>query len=254
MGIGPGAARVNGMVRGAAAIEAHPAAWHTARKTPEGPMTDFAERRRIMVDTQIRPSDVPRFPVIDAFLRIPREAFVPDGRQEAAYVEENLPIAPGRVMLEPRTLAKLVDALALGPEDLVLDVGSGLGYSAAILSRLAGTVVALESDDEMAREAEAALTRHGLDNAALVTGPLAEGAARHGPYDAILIQGGVETLPDAIADQLAEDGRIGAVFMDGALGEARIGRKHGGRIAWRLAFNATAPVLEGFEAARAFTL
>ena len=217
-------------------------------------MTDFAARRRIMVDTQVRPSDVTRFPVIDAFLRIPREAFVPEGRQEAAYVEENLAIAPGRVMLEPRTLAKLVDALALGPGDLALDVGSGLGYSAAILSRLAGTVVALEQDGDMAREAEATLSRLGLDNAAVVTGPLAAGAPQHGPYDAILIQGGIETLPEAVADQLADEGRIGAVFMDGALGEARVGRKHDGRIAWRLAFNAAAPVLEGFEATRAFTL
>lgn len=253
MGIGPGQGAVNG-ARPPPPIEAARRAWHMAPETPEGPMTDFAARRRMMVDTQIRPSDVTRFPVIDAFLRIPREAFVPEGRQEAAYVEENLPLGQGRVMLEPRTLAKLVDALALGPEDLVLDVGSGLGYSAAILSRLAGTVVALEEDEDMAREAEAALSQRGLDNAAVVTGPLSGGAPKHGPYDAILIQGGIESLPDAIADQLAEDGRIGTVFMDGALGEARIGRKHGGRIAWRLAFNAAAPVLGGFETARAFTL
>ena len=217
-------------------------------------MTDFATRRRMMVDTQIRPSDVTRFPVIDAFLRIPREAFVPEGRREAAYVEENLPLGEGRVMLEPRTLAKMTDALMLGPSDLVLDLGCGLGYSAAILSRLAGAVVAVEEDEEMAREAEAALAAHGLDNAAVVAGPLAQGAPRHGPYDAIVIQGGVEAVPAAIEDQLAEGGRIGALFMDGALGEVRIGRKHEGRIGWRLAFNAAAPVLPGFERARAFTL
>ena len=217
-------------------------------------MTDFAARRRMMVDTQIRPSDVTRFPVIDAFLRVPREAFVPESRLEAAYVEENLSLGEARVILEPRTMAKLVDALALGPEDLVLDVGSGLGYSAAILSRLAGTVVALEEDEEMAREAEATLAAHGHDNAAVVAGPLAEGASRHGPYDAILIEGAVEALPQAIEEQLAEGGRIGAIFMDGALGEARIGRKHDGRIGWRLAFNAAAPVLPGFAAPRGFTL
>ena len=217
-------------------------------------MTDFATRRRMMVDTQIRPSDVTRFPVIDAFLRIPREEFVPEGRREAAYVEENLALGERRVILEPRTLAKFADALRLAPSDLVLDLGCGLGYSAAILARLAGTVVAVEEDEEMAREAEAALAQHGIDNAAVTLAPLTEGAPVHGPYDAILIEGGIETLPQAIADQLAEGGRIGALFMEGALGEARVGRKHEGRIGWRLAFNAAAPVLPGFERGRAFAL
>ena len=217
-------------------------------------MTDFATRRRMMVDTQIRPADVTRFPVIDAFLRIPREAFVPEGMAEAAYVGENLDIGEGRVLLEPRTLAKLVDALVLGPSDLVLDIGCAQGYSAAILARLAGTVVAVESDADLAGEAEAALAAHGIDNAILVSGPLAEGAAMHGPYDAIVIEGGIEALPSGIEDQLAEGGRIGAIFMLGALGEARIGRKHEGRIVWRLAFNAAAPVLAGFEKQDSFVL
>lgn len=85
-------------------------------------MTDFAERRRMMVDTQIRPSDVTKFPIIEAMLAVPREAFVADAQREAAYADNNIDIAPGRVLLEPRTLAKMLDAIDVQPDELVLDV------------------------------------------------------------------------------------------------------------------------------------
>jgi protein-L-isoaspartate(D-aspartate) O-methyltransferase len=217
-------------------------------------MTDFAARRVMMVDSQIRPSDVTRYPVIAALLAVPRERFVPPALREAAYAGENLPLAPGRVLLEPRTFAKMIDALDIGPGDLVLHVGAGLGYGAAVLARLAEAVIALESERDLAAEAEAALAAEGADGAVVVTGALAEGMARHGPYDAILIEGGVEQVPQAILDQLKEGGRIAALFMSGALGEVRIGRKAGGSVGWRLAFNAAAPVLPGFAARREFAL
>lgn len=217
-------------------------------------MADFATRRRMMVDTQVRPSDVTKFPIIDAMLSVPREAFVPDALREAAYVGENLTIAPGRVMLEPRTLAKLLDALDIQPSDLVLDLGTGLGYAAAVLGRLADAVVAVEEDAALAAEAQQILSLQGVDNAAVVAGPLTQGAARHAPYDAILIEGGVENVPAVLTDQLRQGGRIGAVFMSGGLGTARIGTKHAGTVTWRNAFNATAPVLPGFAQERAFTL
>ena len=217
-------------------------------------MTDFAQRRMMMVDTQVRPSDVTKFPIIDAMLSVPRERFVPDNRREAAYVGENMELGGGRVILEPRTMAKMLDAMNIGPEDLVLDIGPGLGYSAALLSRLAEAVVAVESEESWASEAESALSDVAADNAVVVTGTLSEGAAKHGPYDAILIQGGVETVPAAIEAQLKDGGRIGAVFMEGALGVCRIGHMVDGKISWRFAFNASAPVLPGFERERAFTL
>lgn len=206
-----------------------------------------------MVDTQVRPSDVTKFPIIDAMLSVPRERFVPDNRREAAYVGENMDLGGGRVILEPRTMAKMLDAMNIGPEDLVLDIGPGLGYSAALLSRLAEAVVAVESEESWASEAESALSDVAADNAVVVTGTLSEGAAKHGPYDAILIQGGVETVPAAIEAQLKDGGRIGAVFMEGALGVCRIGHMVDGKISWRFAFNASAPVLPGFERERAFT-
>jgi protein-L-isoaspartate(D-aspartate) O-methyltransferase len=217
-------------------------------------MSDFASRRVMMVDTQVRPSDVTKFPIIDAMLSVPREVYVPDDRREAAYVGENLTIGSGRVLLEARTLAKLLDALDIRPGEMVLDLGCGLGYSAAVIARIAGTVIAVEDDERLAAEAQRLLSEEGVDNALVIAGPLAAGAAKHAPYDAITVQGGVETLPDTLLAQLKDGGRIGAVFMDGAVGSAMIGFKSDGRVSWRPVFNATAPVLDGFRKARAFAL
>lgn len=207
-----------------------------------------------MVDTQVRPSDVTKFPIIEAMLTIPREAFVPDGSIEAAYVGENLALGPGRVVLDPRTFAKMLDALDIQPRELVLDVGCGLGYSAAVLARLADAVVAVEEDETLAAQAQRALSEQGLDNAAVIAGPLAVGAPKHGPYDAIMIEGAVEEVPEALLAQLAEGGRIAAIFAEGRLGTVRTGLKRGGGVTWRFAFNAAAPVLPGFARTRSFSL
>ena len=217
-------------------------------------MSEFSTRRVMMVDTQVRPSDVTKYPIIDAMLSVPRETFVPDDKREAAYVGENLPLAPGRVVLEARTLAKLLDALDIQPGELVLDLGCGLGYSAAIIARLAETVVAVEQDEALAANAQRILSEEGVDNAVVVTGKLVDGAAKCAPYDVITVEGGVEIIPDAVLSQLKEGGRIGAVFMDGAVGTAKIGYKTEGRMTWRPVFNAAAPVMSGFQLTRGFTL
>ena len=217
-------------------------------------MTNFAARRTIMVDTQVRPSDVTKFPIIEAMLAVPREAFVPAEKREAAYMGENLSIGPRRVMLEPRTLAKMLDALNIQPSERVLDVGAGLGYSSAVIAHLAGSVVALEESAELAGAAELGLAAYAVQNLALVRGPLAAGAPDHGPYDVILLQGAAEEVPACLLEQMTEGGRIGAVFMEGALGSCRIGYWRDGRVSWRFAFNAGAPVLPGFEKRHTFTL
>lgn len=217
-------------------------------------MTDFAARRTMMVDTQVRPSDVTKFPIIDAMLSVPREAFVPRNLREAAYVGENVDLGGGRVILEPRTLAKMLDALDIQNDELVLDVGSALGYSAAVAARMAQVVIALEEDADLAAEAQGILTEHHADNVVLHEGPLTDGAAEHGPYDVILVQGAVQHLSAALTDQLKEGGRIACLFMEGALGVVRIGYKIDGHVTWRFAFNAGAPVLPGFEKHSVFTL
>ena len=217
-------------------------------------MTDYQTRRTMMVDTQVRPSDVTKFPIIEAMLSVRREAFVPDDQREVAYVGRNLDLGEGRVVLEPRTLAKMLDVLSIGPDEMVLDVGCGLGYSAAVIARIAEAVVAVEENEDWAKDAEGLLAEEGADNAAVLSGPLSEGAAKHGPYDAIIVQGGIERLPDAIADQLRVDGRIVCLFMEGELGICRLGLKRASGISWRDEFNATAPIMPGFHAKTEFAL
>lgn len=231
--------------------------WHDTcdgNQTDEFSMTDFAARRTMMVDTQVRPSDVTKYTIIEAMLTVPREAYVPAPKREAAYVGEHVPLGAGRVVMDPRSLAKLLDALDIQPVETVLDLGCGLGYSSAVMARMAEAVVAVEENAEFAAEAQATLSAQGVDNAAVLSSPLAEGAAKAGPYDVIVLQGGVEVIPAAILAQLKEGGRIGAIFMEGALGVARVGYKIDGKVTWRQVFNASAPVLPGFAAHRAFTL
>lgn len=216
-------------------------------------MTDFAARRVMMVDTQVRPSDVTKFPIIEAMLHVPRERFAPADKVEAAYVGENLVLGAGRVLLDPRTLAKMLDFLDIGGSDLVLDVACGTGYSTAVIGRMAEAVVGVESDADTAAEAQANLAAVGADNALVVVAPPEAGHPGSAPYDAVIVQGGVEVFPEALAAQLKDGGRAAAVFMEGALGVVRIGLKRDGRIAWRDAFNAAAPVLPGFGRAVEFT-
>ena len=217
-------------------------------------MPDYTARRIMMVDTQVRPSDVTKFPIIDAMLDVPREEFVPTAQSEAAYVGENLDIGAGRTLLDPRTLAKMLDVLAIGNDELVLDLGCGLGYSSAVIARIAEAVVAVEADEAMAAEASEILMNTGADNVAVHCGALVDGSAKHGPYDVIVVEGGVGEVPASLSDQLKDGGRIAAIFMDGALGEVRVGLKRGQDVSWRMAFNATAPVLSGFEQKAEFQL
>ena len=217
-------------------------------------MTDYQTRRKTMVDSQIRPSDVTKFPIIEAFLSVPREKFVPDGKREAAYIGENFKIGQSRVILEPRTLAKLLDALDIRNDELVLDIGPGLGYSSAVISPMAEVVIAVEDDSSMANEAEEILTEVGADNVVIQIGKLEDGAPEHGPYDVIILQGGVEKIPSSILNQLKNGGRVGAIFVEEGLGTAKIGFKLNDKINWRYSFNAAAPVLPGFFKQKDFVL
>ena len=217
-------------------------------------MSDFQTRRTMMVDTQVRPSDVTKFPIIEAMLAVPREDFVPDARRDAAYADAPVALGDNRVVLEPRTLAKMLDGLDIQAGEVVLDLGCGLGYSSAIIARMADFVVALEEDEAMAAEAETRLAEAGVDNVAVISGRLADGAAKHGPYDAIVIEGAVEQVPAALMDQLKDGGRIAAIFAEGMLGTVRIGMKSGVHVDWRTVFNTSVPVLRGFEKERGFVL
>jgi protein-L-isoaspartate(D-aspartate) O-methyltransferase len=218
---------------------------------------DFSELRVKMVDGQVRTTDVTSLPLLSAMLAVPREAFVPDSRKALAYIDENILISekagPGaRYLMKPSPFAKLVQLAEIGPNDKVLDVGAGTGYSAAVLSRLAKSVVALESDISLADKAEEALASLGFDNVSVVRGELNAGHKAGAPYDVIVIEGSIEELPETLPAQLAEDGRLVVVEGSGSAAIARIYLKSNGVVTGRRVFNAAVKPLPGFERAPAF--
>jgi len=216
-------------------------------------MTDFTAARTTMVDCQVRPSDVTKYPIIDALLTVPREEFVPPAKRSVAYMGEHIALGRSRVLLDARTFAKMLDAVNIQPNELVLDLGCGFGYSSAVMARIAEAVVGVEADEAQANEASELLAAHGADNAMVVHADLAEGAPKHGPYCVIVLQGAAQTIPDAILDQLKVGGRIVAIRQSEGMGHCKIGYKRDTGIDWRNAFSAAAPTLPGFEKEAEFT-
>jgi protein-L-isoaspartate(D-aspartate) O-methyltransferase len=208
---------------------------------------NFAIARRNMVDCQIKPNRVTEPRLLAAMGAVPREAFVPSNLRGVAYLDEALPVAQGRYLITPMVLARLLQEAEIQPTDVVLHVGCGTGYGAAIASRLAATVVGLESDAALAETAAETLAAQGCDSVVVEQGPLAEGCAKHAPYDVIVVEGEIDFLPDALANQLAEGGRLVAVLRENGVGEATIWVKRNGRIGRRALFDAAAPLLPGFE-------
>ena len=156
---------------------------------------DFEAARVKMVDNQIRTTDVTSHEILRAFLQVPREEFLPASRRPLAYLDDDIPLGDGRFVMEPSPLAKLLQLAGVGKDDVVLDVGCNTGYSSAILSHLAGSVVALEEDPALAAAATDNLARLDYVTCAVVENPLVEGCRAEAPYDVIIFQGAVETLP-----------------------------------------------------------
>jgi len=217
-------------------------------------MDDLSEARINMVENQIRPSDVTDLRIQKAMMTIPRELFLPKTVKLLAYSEERLEVIPGRRVMEPRTLAKMIQAADIKSTDLVLLVGCATGYAAALVSQLAAAVVALDSDQSLAESAAANFTHLGIDTVAVVTGPLAEGHGAQAPYDVILIDGAVEEVPAALTDQLAAGGRLIAPQGAGSTGAVRLYERTGDSVSSRYLFDAAAPVLPGFQKPREFAL
>lgn len=213
----------------------------------------YAAARHNMVENQIRTNRVTDPAVIAAIDATPRELFVPKHLRGVAYVDECIDLGKGRVLSEPLTFARLLQTAEIIESDVVLDVGTGPGYSAAVLSRLASTVVALESDADLAEQAKARLAELSADNVALVSGALAEGHAAHGPYNVIVVEGAVAEIPAALTAQLAEGGRLVAVVAsETGLGRATLVTRTGGVVSSRVVFDTTLPLLPGFQAKASF--
>jgi protein-L-isoaspartate(D-aspartate) O-methyltransferase len=208
---------------------------------------DFDTARYRMIQNQIRTNRVTDPLIIAAMSELPRERFLPEGLRGIAYIDEDISLGGGRYVLEPLATALLLQAAAIHADDVVLEIGCAVGYTSAIIARLASTVVALESDAALAASAAATLADLGLNTATVVTGPLREGWPAQAPYDVIVFGGAVAFVPQAIMGQLADGGRLLAVVA----GEKKMGcgtlfLRRGDSVSKRPLFDSAVPILPEF--------
>ncbi|MEM6555269.1 MAG: protein-L-isoaspartate O-methyltransferase [Pseudomonadota bacterium] len=214
---------------------------------------DFAQARKVMVDSQVRVNDVTSSDVVGAFSTIPRETFVPKSMRASAYAELEIETSEARAMWLPRDLGKLLVGLEPVASDVSLVIGAGAGYSAALLGHMTEAVIALEDDEALVDAMAERFAAIGMDEAVAVQGDLSAGLPDQGPFDIVFIAGMVEDVPQAWLDQLSEGGRLGVVVATGrGVGGARIYKRAGDTFAYREAFECCPPILPGFEATKAF--
>ena len=215
-------------------------------------MTDFADARRMMVDRQIRPSDVTDPDLIAAMLEVRRERFVPAAQASVAYLDRDIQIDGSRSLLKPMVLARMIQAADISSDDRVLDVAAGTGYAAAILARLAGAVVALEDEPARAKRCGELAKEIGIAKVSAVVGPLNAGWPALAPYDAIVVEGACEAEPRELLSQLNEGGRLVVIMGTGPDGKVKLYRKDRGELGSRALFDASGPALAAFAKAPAF--
>jgi protein-L-isoaspartate(D-aspartate) O-methyltransferase len=216
-------------------------------------MFDFAQARQNMVDGQLRPNRVTNPALLQAVGEIPRERFLPPDLQRVAYIDDDIPLANGRSMLEPLVVCRLIQAADPKPTDVALEIGCGTGYSCALLSRLTSTVFGIDSDAGLVQQASANLAALGVDNVVVSARPMEAGWAEHKPFDVIVMGGAIEVMPQAVLDQLAEGGRLVAVVTGGMpMGTARLYQKIGGVMSSRPLFDAGSRLLPGFAKPQQF--
>ena len=206
-----------------------------------------------MVNSQIRPNQVDDEIALNAISATPREVFIPKALHGVAYVDEDIPLGGGRFLMEPLVLARLLQAAEIQADDMVLAIGCATGYSAAVLSHMAGAVVVVESDSALAEKATENLSSLEIDTIAVMECDLQKGYPKQAPFDVIFFDGAVDRIPTSISDQLAENGRLVAVVKaNGEVGEGILMTRHSGSLGQRRVFNANIPYLPGFEPAAGF--
>jgi protein-L-isoaspartate(D-aspartate) O-methyltransferase len=211
-------------------------------------MIDYAAARLNMVDSQLRTNKVTDEAVLDAFLAVPRERFVPPALHGAAYIDNDIPLGGRRALMAPMVFARLLQLAAIGPGDTVLEIGCANGYGAAVLARLAGSVVAVETDPALAAQARDRLRELGAGSVTVIEAEMTAGYPERSPYAVIVIEGAVSTIPEAIASQLAEGGRLVTVVQgEDGVGQATLMTRIAGGLSRRPLFDAAAPVLPGFQ-------
>ena len=171
-------------------------------------MTDFTREREAMVEHQLRRRGISGKPILDAFLDVPREQFIAPDRAYLAYGDHPLPIEAGQTISQPYIVALMIQAAAIKPGDAVLEVGSGSGYAAALISRIAGKVIGIERQHELVEVARERLARLGFDNIEIIEGDGTKGWRKGAPYEVILAAASGSHVPRALIEQLAPGGRL----------------------------------------------
>lgn len=205
-----------------------------------------------MVASQIKTNEVTDPLVVEAIGRVPRESFLPAARQSLAYIDEDVEVSEGRWLMEPMVAAKLLQMADIQATDHVLVVPCGAGYLAAVISHMAGSVVAIDSDPGARDAAGKVLTELGADTVAVVSGDIENGCPDQAPFDVIVFDGAVSQIPEAIMSQLADEGRLVAVETDSGVGRATLVQKSGEALGRRVDFDANIPVLPEFAGKPAF--
>ena len=213
---------------------------------------DFAHARYLMVETQVRPSDVTDLSILAAMRAIPREAFAPTALKQLAYADQELETAPGRSLMRPRDLGKLLQALAPRPGARALEIAGATGYGAAVMARCGAQTTLLEPNADLNFAAVAALGACSINNVQTASTDITAGWIDTAPYDIIMLNGAAEVVPDAWLAQLAEGGRLGVIVRAGAAGHARLYTKSGGVTAYVVLFDAAPPVAPGLAATPQF--
>jgi len=207
-------------------------------------MIDFERARRVMVDNQLRTSGITDHRLLAAMGEVPRERFISGPRHTLAYIDEAQPISGARRMAAPAAFARLVQLAEIEHTDRVLDLGCGTGYSAAVLARLAAHVTAVEDEAELAARARTILAELGVANADVVAGPLATAAAASAPFDVVVVEGTVESVPESFLALLKPEGRLVAATAErGRPPVAHLFVNSGKGVAASAAFDANMPAL-----------
>jgi protein-L-isoaspartate(D-aspartate) O-methyltransferase len=214
--------------------------------TVHAPVPDYVAARQAMVDSQLRPQGVNDPAVIEAMSLVPRERFVPDELKPLAYIDRAVPLGEGRALPPPAVLGLLLTALAPLRRERALVVGAATGYSAAVLAEMGIATDAVECSSALA----AAARKNGVQ---VIEGALEAGNPKGGDYDFILIDGAVESIPDALVGQLKDGGRLGGAIVDKGITRLIIGRKAGSGFGYLTVADAATPALPGFQRPQAFT-
>jgi protein-L-isoaspartate(D-aspartate) O-methyltransferase len=211
---------------------------------------NFDHMRRAMIANLLRTTGTNDPRVLAAFGEVPRERFLPQVKWALAYADALVPLTEGRSLNNPMAVGRLLTEASPQKGERALVVGAATGYSAALLSRLVGPVVAVEEDPELAALAREALAGYDVE---LVQGPLAQGHTAGGPYDLVFIDGAVEFVPDSLVAQLTEGGRVATGIVDQGVTRLALGRRAGDGFGTASFTDAAAAILPGFVRPKTFT-